>query len=340
MNATSGSLSLTYKQVGEETAPLAFRIATPAEFWGRAVRPAWVLIVIATIILLAGTVLGPFSYAPLHITIARLSIVGSFALGVALFRANDRQRSALMMEAFALSMAIGLTVPGITSMIAALNVPYQDANLLALDRALGLDWNAIVLALRNHQTPSLILSYCYSSLLWQPVFLFPILAYVDPERLRRILAASAIALFVTVIIFIFVPAKTGYVHLGYERSDFPNIHVNTSWGVFEILEDIRRGSRQLSLEGLVTFPSYHACAAVLLAYGWWALPILRYPFVILNVVMFVACVPIGSHYIVDVLAGFFLALTTFFVADRYFEKTDPHPPLAPWLASPQHRSDI
>lgn len=319
----------------DAAAAFALRWPTRAQFWGRAVRPSWPLVALAAAILLAGTTFGPFVYAPWDETLSRVSVVAAFMAGAALFAANGRARAALMMEAFALTIAVALTVPGLTTMIAALEVPYRDAELLAADNALGFDWQTIVLAVRDRPALSVFMSHCYSSLLWQPLILLPLLAYVDPERLRRVLGASTLALCLTVAVFVFVPAKTGYVHLGYQRADFPDLLANTSWGVYEILHAVRAGERQLSLEGLVTFPSYHAVAAVLFAYAWLAVPVLRWPFFALNVVMLVACVPIGSHYVVDVLAGVVMTPLAYVAVNRYYAKTDPNPPLAPWHQTPE-----
>jgi membrane-associated phospholipid phosphatase len=57
------------------------------------------------------------------------------------------------------------------------------------------------------------------------------------------------------------------------------------------------------LNGVVTFPSFHAAAAILLGWGFWALRWIRWPAVALNIAMFLAAVPIGGHYVADILAG-------------------------------------
>ena len=60
------------------------------------------------------------------------------------------------------------------------------AELLAADHLLGFDWEAIALWTRDRPQFSVFLSHVYSSLLWQPAILMPLLAYADPERLRRV----------------------------------------------------------------------------------------------------------------------------------------------------------
>lgn len=327
--ASSRQLSVAPSLRAEEEA-FAFRVPSASEYWAHAVRPAWILVFAATLVLVAGTCFGPFIYAPWHETLRRVAVVGILILGSAIFRANRCFRSALMMEIFALTIAVSLTIPGLTTMIAALNMPYRDAELLAIDHAMGFDWHAITMAIHGWPELSKVLEHSYASLTWQPLILFSILAYVDPERLRRIAGALAIALAIAIAFFVFVPAKAAYVHYGYDRADFPSMRVIAGWAAYDVLENIRAGGRQLSLEGLITFPSYHAVSAVLLAYGWWSVPVLRYPFMILNLIMLVSCVPIGAHYLIDVLAGLALAYASYVAVDRYYDASDPLPPLERW----------
>lgn len=291
-------------------------------FWARAARPSWWLIGLATIIVVAGCTIGPFKYADWVVTLNRLAFVVVFLAGAISLSNRGYLRSALAFESVAVTLAVAFTVPGLSTMAASLNMPYQDAALLAADRTLGFDWRAIVEWTRDRPDLSVTLSYVYKSLLWQPLILFPLLARYNPERLRRVLGTSTVALLITIAAFTFVPAQTGYVYLGYTHADFPDMRTNTAWGVAHILNAIRAGERQLSLDGLVTFPSYHAAGAMLLAYGWLAIPALRWIFVPLNILMLFSCVPIGSHYVVDVLAGMALALVCYPAVSRYFATTD------------------
>lgn len=300
-------------------------------FWGQAARPSWWLIGLTTFILIAGCTVGPFKYGDWIVTLNRVAFVVVFLASAISLSNLGYLRSALAFESFAVTLAVAFTVPGLSTMAASLNMPYQDSALLAADRTLGFDWRAIVEWTRNRPDLSIALSYIYKSLLWQPIVLFPVLARLDPERLRRVLGTSTVALLVTIAVFAFVPAQTGYVYLGFAHADFPDMRTNTAWGVAHILNAIRAGERQLSLNGLVTFPSYHAVGAMLLAYGWLAIPALRWVFVPLNILMLFSCVPIGSHYVVDVIAGVALALVCYPAVSRYFLATDAEISSAPEL---------
>jgi hypothetical protein len=72
--------------------------------------------------------------------------------------------------------------------------------------------------------------------------------------------------------------------------------------------------------GIVTFPSFHASMAVLLAA---ATRDYRRVFVVsalVNGLMLIATVPIGYHYLVDVFAGCAIALGSLYIAQLTGER--------------------
>lgn len=64
------------------------------------------------------------------------------------------------------------------------------------------------------------------------------------------------------------------------------------------------------IDGLVTFPSFHTTAAILLAWSMRNVPIARWVFLVLNILMIVATPTHGGHYLIDVLAGAVLAVAS------------------------------
>ncbi len=60
-------------------------------------------------------------------------------------------------------------------------------------------------------------------------------------------------------------------------------------------------------EGIITMPSVHAAVAILLIAGFWKTP-LALPITILNVLMIASTLPVGRHYVVDLLAGAAIAV--------------------------------
>ena len=60
-------------------------------------------------------------------------------------------------------------------------------------------------------------------------------------------------------------------------------------------------------EGIITFPSVHTAVATLLIAGFWKTR-LALPMLMLNGLMIVSTLPVGRHYVVDLLAGGLIAL--------------------------------
>lgn len=64
-------------------------------------------------------------------------------------------------------------------------------------------------------------------------------------------------------------------------------------------------------EGILTMPSVHAATAVLLIVGFLRTRLFL-PVLLLNMVMIYSCVPIGRHYVVDLIAGAAVAAVAIF----------------------------
>ena len=62
-----------------------------------------------------------------------------------------------------------------------------------------------------------------------------------------------------------------------------------------------------AIEGLVTFPSFHAALAVITVWACWRTRFLAYPVLALNAVVIVSAVPVGGHYFIDIVAGLAIA---------------------------------
>src|SRR3546814_4330604 len=75
-----------------------------------------------------------------------------------------------------------------------------------------------------------------------------------------------------------------------------------------------------SLTGIITFPSFHAAAAVLLGWGFASFGRLGWPLVALNALMFVSAIVGGGHYLVDLIAGAAVALIGLWLAARLIDR--------------------
>jgi hypothetical protein len=195
---------------------------------------------------------------------------------------------------------------------AAANLPLQDANLQAIDQALGFNWLAYVEFVNARPLLAEWLTLGYTMIQW-PIFLIPVVlaAAGRYQRLQEFILAFALALIATVVVSIFVPAIGVFYHLGLSVTDFPNINGGAYLAQLKDLPVVRDGSlRRLELfglAGLVAFPSFHAASAALYAWAFWPVRAFRPVAIVSNAVMLAATPIDGGHYFIDLIAGIAVA---------------------------------
>lgn len=208
---------------------------------------------------------------------------------------------------------VTMLITPLTYVAAAANFPMRDADLYAIDRALGLDWRAYLDLVNGHPALAAALRSGYVMIRW-PIFAIPIaLAVVERfDRLQEFTFAFGLALIVTTIASAFVPAIGAFHYLGLDLADFPHIHPLGYLDELRALPPVRDGSHRLldlfGLTGLVTFPSFHAASALLYTWAFWPARWMR-PVAILANGLMLASTPIdGGHYFIDIVAGIAVAV--------------------------------
>jgi membrane-associated phospholipid phosphatase len=136
--------------------------------------------------------------------------------------------------------------------------------------------------------------------MWQPAFAaFALFLAKQSWRGWQMVLSSTIALAIAGFLFALFPAvgAAEYYH-------FP-VHTPTP-PFHPVLIALKSGAMRVMDErtfaGMISFPSYHAAAATILAWGCWT-TIFRWPVVALNVLMCLSAISMGSHYLVDILGG-------------------------------------
>jgi membrane-associated phospholipid phosphatase len=99
--------------------------------------------------------------------------------------------------------------------------------------------------------------------------------------------------------------------------------VQVAWSFGPAIHAIRdEGARYITRELMVpfvSFPSYHAVAAVLLSWAAWPIKKLRWPILLLNLCMSFSALIIGAHYLVDLIGGAVIAVVSIALATRMLE---------------------
>ena len=113
------------------------------------------------------------------------------------------------------------------------------------------------------------------------------------DRNGELIWQFCISLVLTCAIFVFTPALGHVAHIGTGWMKTLTMIRNGEWAALDFSH----------IEGIVSFPSFHTTLAILLVYAVrhhrWALAVL-FP---LNMLLIVATLSVGGHYLVDLPAG-------------------------------------
>ncbi len=245
------------------------------------------------------------------------------AMGIFLFtlwfawclRGRGLERIATALEGCILFYMICLALCLMTFVAGTSGRPFFDAPLAHADRILlpGFDWPSAMLSFSESGLPVRMANRVYESIAWQPQILIVALASLSaPRRIWHFLLSWIATLCFVIAIFALYPVIGAYQYFGITAADVPAMLDSTPWNQPVLLDGLRNGTLGSislgTLDGIINYPSFHAGAAVLLAYGFWHIRILRWPIAIINILMLAAAVPIGGHYVIDLIAGAITAI--------------------------------
>ena len=180
------------------------------------------------------------------------------------------------------------------------NFPLIDRHLAEADAALKLDWLAFFEWVDARPTIKGILVTAYDSSMIQVAVLLLWLSACDRiERMREFVWLFVATLLVIIPISWIIPAASAWVHFGVtERADAYHL---ADFNALRAGQMTRISLAQVN--GLITFPSFHAALAVMLIYASRGVRLLFPAFLVLNVLMLAATPTVGGHYFTDIIAG-------------------------------------
>jgi membrane-associated phospholipid phosphatase len=190
--------------------------------------------------------------------------------------------------------------------LATTGFPYRDAVLNAADTWMGLDWRAYLHFFNDRPLLGTLGNLAYHSILLQLLVLIASLA--GPSRLLRLqqyILATALALVITLVVFVFVPASGIFTFLDIEPDEFANLSPIMTTNQILRLDALRNGQQRLvnGMEGLITFPSFHTVWAVLFMWVFYPVKQLRYGAIFLNLFIIASTPILGAHYFIDLVGG-------------------------------------
>jgi membrane-associated phospholipid phosphatase len=142
-------------------------------------------------------------------------------------------------------------------------------------------------------------------------------------RLQQFMLALNIALAVTIIISVFVPAIGTYYGLNLSPTERFSL-INSAYYSAQLRDIValRDGSLRhlelFKLAGIISFPSFHAASAVLYVWALWPVRGFRWVTIGINTLMVAATPVIGAHYIIDIVGGAVVTAGSVLLAKHLF----------------------
>jgi membrane-associated phospholipid phosphatase len=190
--------------------------------------------------------------------------------------------------------------------------PLADDLLDGWDKALGLDWPGYFSFVASQPWLRDAMAWSYTSLTFLSVLSYLVMALtLDIRRSIYFLETFTLtAVFCTTVGALF-PARAAVDRYFGPSADFSAFPLEPGLYHLPSLERLRDGGPvELVvgyLPGLVTFPSFHTAAGVLLVAATWRTPLVVPAF--LYVILMIGSTPVfGGHYFVDLIAGAAVAL--------------------------------
>jgi membrane-associated phospholipid phosphatase len=253
------------------------------------------------------------SIQPFGLLLAGFGIVG---LGVVHyvyeFHRSD-ERLAAIAAGFAVLIAFTHVGAACSYAVTAVAFPLRDAQFAAIDAFFGFDWQYYLTLTAAHPALAGLLRGAYASSLPQTLGLVIILGTLrQGRRLAGFLWLFMITGTITIIVSGLLPAAGPVVF--HDPPVSLRRLVGEDAGAWHLphFNDLRNGTLRVidfaAVEGLVTFPSFHTALAIICSWALWPIRYLRWPAVLLNVLVIASTPSIGGHYLIDVIAGALVAV--------------------------------
>lgn len=207
-----------------------------------------------------------------------------------------------------LGLAITAPLVAFAYIAATANFPLQDKNLIAMDRNLGVDWLALIDFVDSRALLADTLKFAYRAFALELLFLPVILSLVGRSaRAYQMTAAYGLICIFASIISIWYPASGTYAAFAIDLGRLEALKGTLGTDFVPQLMAVRSDPNFVLFlgraSGVISFPSVHAAVSVLCAWAMWPMKFMRWPFILLNVLMLSSAITEGGHYVVDLIAG-------------------------------------
>ena len=239
------------------------------------------------------------------------AFMGVLMYGLAVFYSTRRPQDVLAFgtSGAAYFVAFSIVMGPMCYVAASLGMPLQDELFSRFDRAIGFDWLRTFKVTMS--TPGLAeaASLVYGNSAYQMLLAWiALVATRQFDRLAGLLGALALATVITLAVSAFLPAVGAYSFHGVTDALLPNMRGTGAgaWHVKDLLA-VRDGSLRFldpkTMEGIVQFPSFHSVVAAMAGWATFRIRLLRWPMALFSAAVIATTLPIGGHYVIDILAA-------------------------------------
>jgi membrane-associated phospholipid phosphatase len=239
-----------------------------------------------------------------------LAVVLFLVLSAAAWQVGTRRglvRAGLILQSIAFFIGVPSLLVVMSYVLAAANFPLVDAELARLDRLVGFDWTAHLLAVWSVPSLGKTLEFAYHAT-GQTLFItLGILIILGRTRqvaeLWYLMVAAGVG---CMSLATLLPAEGAFVFHAPDLRLTPLAAPDN--GIWHLVDfrAVRAGELRYMdigvMQGIVTFPSYHTAMAMIFAHALRG-TIFFVPAALFSLLVILSTLAIGGHYLVDVAAG-------------------------------------
>ena len=196
--------------------------------------------------------------------------------------------------------------------------PFYDTYLLNIDKLIGFNWLAY--ARYVNENPNihnfLYFSYGLREQLIIAVFIFALSN--NKKQIHSFILVFSLSLTAVTIVSCLYPALGEVYSNKVKPTDFPLINLQDGFIHIEHVYNMRNGG-DIDLDiatGIITFPSFHTCLAIMFIWFFRIVPYFRWFSLITNTAMLFATPIFGGHYIADMIAGALITIPLIVLVEK------------------------
>ncbi|WP_298880086.1 phosphatase PAP2 family protein [uncultured Bradyrhizobium sp.] len=186
--------------------------------------------------------------------------------------------------------------------------PLIDGTLAEMDRFLAIDLPSTMVWFADHPALSNLLWIAYASSFVQLFGLVVLLAVLRREdKLWELVFVCSLTIVVAAAFSIVWPAIGAFAHFDYSPDILEKLPPGSGTYHLAKFDYFRNASSPVisftSLQGVVTFPSFHCCLALMTIFAAAGIRWLFWTLTAWNALVLISTVPIGGHYVIDLAGG-------------------------------------